>query len=61
MVTIKTLDIRFDVEGSGDEATFAQLFEKYFNRARRLEEEKKQRQRLADADRRLGDRSGAPA
>ena len=29
MVTISNLEVNFDVEGEGDEATFARLFEKY--------------------------------
>ncbi len=61
MVTIQNIDVRFDVEGEGDEAVFARLFEKHMKMWRRMEDEAQQRKRMADADRRLGDRPGAPA
>jgi hypothetical protein len=59
MVTIQNVDVRLDVEGEGDEAVFARLFEKHMKLWRRLEDEMQQRRRMADADRRLGDRPGA--
>lgn len=56
MVTIHNLEVRFDIEGEGDEAAFAKLFEKYICRWGRLEAEMKTRQRLSDSERALGDR-----
>jgi hypothetical protein len=56
MVTIHNLDVRFDVEGEGDDAVFARLFERHMKVYRRLEHEQEQRQRLADQERTLGDR-----
>jgi hypothetical protein len=55
MVTIHNVDVHFDVEGDGDEAVFARLFEKHMRTWRRLETELQQRQRLADRERALGD------
>jgi hypothetical protein len=57
MVTIQNLDVRFDVEGDGDEATFARLFEAHIRRWHRQESERRARDRLAEAERALGDRS----
>ncbi|HVK55118.1 MAG TPA: hypothetical protein VM532_08835 [Burkholderiales bacterium] len=57
MVTINNLEVRLDVEGEGDEAVFARLFEKYVTRWGRLETERKLRQRLFDSERASGDRS----
>jgi len=56
MLTIHHLEVRLDVEGEGDEAVFARLFDKYIRRWNRMAEEAKARQRLADAHRSLGDR-----
>jgi len=55
MVTINNLEVRFDVEGEGDDAAFARLFEKYVRQWSRKEEEAKQRERWAARDRALGD------
>ena len=57
MVTIHSVEVRFDVEGSGDEAVFARLFEKYMKTWRRLEVEQEQRRHMAECERRLGDRA----
>jgi hypothetical protein len=57
MVTIQSLDVRFDVEGEGDEAVFARLFEKQMKTWRRLEREQEQRKRMGDQERTLGDRN----
>jgi hypothetical protein len=56
MLTIHHLEVRLDVEGEGDEAVFARLFDKYIRRWNRMAEEAKARERLADAHRSLGDR-----
>lgn len=58
MVTIHNLEVRFDVEGEGDEAVFARLFEKYIRRWSRAEEEARERARRAESERSLGDRRG---
>jgi len=56
MVTIHNLEVRFEVEGEGDEAVFSKLFRKYIKEWHRLAEEAKVRQRRADEYRSLGDR-----
>ncbi len=55
-VTINNLDVRFDVEGEGDEAVFAKLFAKYAKRWGCEQEEAAARRRGAEAERSLGDR-----
>ena len=57
MFTIHNLEVRLDVEGEGDEAVFLKLFDKYMRKWNRAAEEAKARQRLADENRSLGDRS----
>jgi hypothetical protein len=52
-VTIQNLEVSFQVEGEGDEAVFAKLFEKYVNRWSRLRSEAKARQARLDCDRSL--------
>lgn len=61
MVDIHNLEVTFDVEGEGDAAVFARLFEKHIAAWSRCEEERKKRQRAADAQRGLGDRPAGPA
>jgi hypothetical protein len=56
MVTIHNLEVRLDVEGEGDEAVFARLFDKYIRKWQRVADEARQRQRLANQCRGLGDR-----
>ena len=56
MVTIHHLEVRLDVEGEGDEAVFACMFDKHIRKWHRLAEEAKMRQRCADDYRALGDR-----
>lgn len=56
MVTINNLEVNFDVEGEGDEATFARLFEKYVRQWNRKEQEAKERERRGRNERSLGDR-----
>lgn len=55
MVTIKTLEVRFDVEGDSDDEVFARLFNKYIQRWNRLNQEQQSIQRMVSRDRALGD------
>jgi hypothetical protein len=55
MVTIRHLVVQLEHDGEGDEATFVSFFEKYITRWNRRMEEAKQRQKLADANRSVGD------
>lgn len=57
MVTIHHLEVRLEVEGEGDEAVFARLFDRYIRKWHRLAEEARMRQRCADDYRSLGDRA----
>ena len=57
MVTIHNLEVRFDVEGEGDEATFAMLFEKHIRRWSRIDAELRERERRFASERSLGDQS----
>jgi hypothetical protein len=56
MVTIHNLEVRFDVEGEGDEAVFAKLFEKHIQRWNRVSTEAQKRESRFEAERSLGDR-----
>jgi hypothetical protein len=56
MVTIHNLEVQFDVEGEGDDATFARLFEKYIRQWARKQEEAQARARWTERGRSLGDR-----
>ena len=55
-VTIHNLEVSFQVEGEGDEAVFARLFDKYVKRWRRLENEMTARGVRLESDRSLIDR-----
>jgi hypothetical protein len=55
MVTINNLDVRFDVEGGDDDATFRRLFEKYIRQWSSNEEEAKERERRGRDESSLGD------
>jgi len=55
-VTINNLDVRFDVEGEGDEAVFARLFAKYAKQWTQQNEEAEARKKRSDCERSLGDR-----
>lgn len=57
MVKIEQLEVRFDVEGDGDEAAFARLFEAHIRRWSRAEADARSRQRQGDRERELGDRA----
>jgi hypothetical protein len=56
MLTIKQLDVRFEIEGSDDEASFARLFRKHMRAWKRLQTEEEQRLDAERCDRLLGDR-----
>ena len=53
---IKHLEVKFDVEGEGDEAVFAKLFDVNAERWNRKLEEDRARQRHSNNERCLGDR-----
>lgn len=55
-VTIHNLEVSFQVEGEGDEAVFAKLFEKYVKRWNRLQTEAKTRDEMLECERGLVDR-----
>jgi uncharacterized protein YdcH (DUF465 family) len=54
--TIHNLEVRFDVEGEGDDAVFTRLFEKHIRVWDKMKTEMKARQRFMEAERSLGDR-----
>ena len=56
MVDIHHLDVTFDVEEEGDAAVFARLFARHIEAWSRREEERRQSQHAAAAERSLGDR-----
>lgn len=59
MISIGHVEIHFEVDGEGDEATFVRLFEKYHARAARLQAEATRREERTAAERRLhGGRRG---
>lgn len=55
-ITIRNLEVDFNVEGEGDEAAFAKLFDKYAKRWSREREDEKARERHSNKERCLGDR-----
>ena len=61
MVTIQNLEVQFDVEGEGDEAVFARLFEQHMRRYRRLEQAVHDRERRIEEESQLcpGRREGS--
>jgi hypothetical protein len=59
MVTIQNLEVRFDVEGEGDERVFTRLFAQHIRRWHQEECDRRARDRLTRAERSLGD--GVPA
>jgi hypothetical protein len=50
MVTIQNLEVQFDVEGEGDEAVFARLFEQHMRRWQRAEQLQLERERRMRAE-----------
>lgn len=55
MITIHNLEVRFEVEGSDEEAAFGRLFQRYMSVWSRLERTKEARARAAEMERSLGD------
>lgn len=51
--TIEHLEVRFDVEGEGDEAVFGRLFERHIRRWERAQAEARARHRLVERERSL--------
>ena len=62
MVTIENLEVQFDVEGEGDEAVFARLFEQHMRRYMEQRQTALARERRVQAESRIGEHSaqGAP-
>ena len=56
MVKIDNLEVRFDVDGEGDEQVFTELFNKYIQEWGRRQDEQQKLQRRMNTDRQLGDR-----
>ncbi len=56
MVTIQSLEVRFEVEGESDERVFAHLFAQHIRRWHQEECDRKTRDRLSKEQRSLGDR-----
>jgi len=56
MVTVHNLEVRFDVEGEGDDASFARLFERHIRQWSQKADEAKERERRGARERSLGDR-----
>lgn len=50
MVTIQNLEVQFDVEGEGDEAVFARLFELNMRRWVRAQQMQQERERRMQAE-----------
>jgi hypothetical protein len=55
-VTIQHLEIRFDVDGGEEEASFVRLFQKYQGVYVRLQRERDEADEASECDRALGDR-----
>lgn len=60
MVTIENLEVRFDVDGEGDEAVFARLFERHMRRWHEAQQQQRQREHRLEQDSRLGDQAVEP-
>jgi hypothetical protein len=58
MVTIQHLEVRFDVAGDSEEASFARMFQEYIARWSRLQMEAAARQKLSDEERCIGEPDG---
>lgn len=56
MVTIESLEVRFETEGEEQETAFAELFGKYIRQWQRQHEDAKTRRRESETERTLGDR-----
>jgi hypothetical protein len=57
MLTIHTLEVRFDVD-SDDDATFSRLFAEHITRWARLQDEAQTARRATDAERTIGSPGG---
>jgi hypothetical protein len=55
-VTIQHLEIRFDVDGGEEEASFVRLFQKYIGVHTRLQREREEADEASERDRAIGDR-----
>lgn len=55
MITIQNLEVQFDVEGEGDDAVFAKLFEQHMRRYSRAEQSLRERERRMQAECRVGE------
>ena len=55
-VTIQHLEIRFDVDGGEEEASFVRLFQKYQGIYARLQRDRDEADEASERDRALGDR-----
>ena len=51
MITILNLEVRFEVEGEGDEAVFARLFQKNMRRWQEIAKQLDQHARQLDSER----------
>ena len=60
MLTIHTLEVRFDVD-SDDDAAFSRLFAEHITRWSRRHDEAQARCRATDADRAIGGQGGEPS
>lgn len=60
MLTIHTLEVRFDVD-SDDDAAFSRLFAEHITRWSRLQDETQARCRATDAERTIGGQGGEPS
>jgi hypothetical protein len=56
MITIHNLEVRFEIEGSDEEAAFARLFQRYMRMWAQAERVQRERAAAAEKDRALGDR-----
>jgi hypothetical protein len=58
MVTIQSMEVRFDIEGEGDEQVFARMFKQHIERWARQQQDRARREKDARNERALGDRGG---
>jgi hypothetical protein len=58
MVTIQSMEVRFEVEGDGDEQAFARLFERHIRSWASHEHARKLREKRNKTERSLGDGAG---
>jgi len=58
MLTIHNLEVRFEVEGEGDEVVFARLFEKQMRRWQALDDRRREHERHLALERRVVENEG---